>query len=304
MLVSMSIQPDQLEIANLRDLLARARAEDFGSGDVTSAMLPADVRAEGKLIAREQLVLCGGAFLDEICSAYASNISVKLSAGEGQCLEGGTEFAAIDGPARGVLAVERVALNFLQKLSGIATLTRRYVDAVSGTAAEIFDTRKTTPGWRALEKYAVRCGGGRNHRMGLYDAVLIKDNHLAVLTASGSDRPIEELAEKFDAVRRSLPADTGFIEIEVDTLDQLETVLPLGADVILLDNMSPDQMRQAVERRDAADLKRQAALEASGGINLDNVSAAAESGVERISVGALTHSAGAVDIALDIEVGR
>jgi len=304
MLVSMFIQPDQLEISNLRDLLARARAEDFGSGDVTTAMLPAGVRAAGKFVARERLVLCGGAFLAEMCSAYAPDISVELSGQEGQFLETGTEFAAIDGSAGGVLAVERVALNFLQRLSGIATLTRRYVEAVSGTAAEIFDTRKTTPGWRALEKYAVRCGGGRNHRMGLYDAVLVKDNHLAVLTAAGSDRPIEELAEKFDAVRESLPADTGFIEIEVDTLDQLETVLPLGADVILLDNMSSDQMRQAVERRNAAGLKDRVALEASGGISLDNVRAAAESGVERISVGALTHSARAVDIALDIAIGR
>jgi len=296
--------PDELEIANLRDLLARARAEDFGSGDVTSAMLGEDVQAAGRLIAREQLVLCGGAFLKEICSAYAPSISVGLSAGEGQCLETGTQFATIDGPACSVLAVERVALNFIQRLSGIATLTRTYVEAVAGTAAEILDTRKTTPGWRVLEKYAVRCGGGKNHRMGLYDAVLIKDNHLAVLTAAGSDRPIEELAEKFDAVRASLPADTGFIEIEVDTLEQLDAALPLGADVILLDNMSAEQMGQAVEHRNAAGLKGRLALEASGGITLDNVRRAAESGVDRIAVGALTHSAGAVDIALDVEIDR
>ena len=297
----MIIEPGKTEIANLRALLAMAVAEDLGGGDVTAAMLSDDVRAEGILVAREPLVFCGGVFLAEICAAYDETIAVRLQAAEGDDLAAGTAIAHIDGPACSVLAAERVALNFLQRLSGIATLTARYVRAAAGTGAEILDTRKTTPGWRALEKYAVRCGGGVNHRMGLYDAVLIKDNHLAVLAAAGVDDPIAELAARFPDVRASL-ADGGFIEIEVDTLDQFDAALPLGADVILLDNMSPDQMHQAAGRRDAAGLSGKLLLEASGGITLENVRQAAETGVERIALGSLTHSARAMDIALDIEV--
>ena len=298
----MTTGPGQLEIENLRAILAMAVAEDLGGGDVTAAMLPDEIRAEGILVAREPLVLCGGVFLAEICAAYDEAIAVDLQAAEGAELAAGAVIARIDGPACSVLAVERVALNFLQKLSGIATLTGRYVRAVAGTGAEILDTRKTTPGWRALEKYAVRCAGGVNHRMGLYDSVLIKDNHLAVLAAAGVDDPIAELAARFPDVRASLDADSGFIEIEVDTLDQFDIALPLGADVIMLDNMSPDQMRQAVMRRDAAGLSGKVLLEASGGITLQNVRQATETGVERIALGAITHSARAVNIALDIEV--
>ena len=298
----MTTEPGQLEIENLRAILAMAVAEDLGGGDVTAAMLPDEIRAEGILVAREPLVLCGGVFLAEICAAYDEAIAVDLQAAEGAELAAGAVIARIDGPACSVLAVERVALNFLQKLSGIATLTGRYVRAVAGTGAEILDTRKTTPGWRALEKYAVRCAGGVNHRMGLYDSVLIKDNHLAVLAAAGVDDPIAELAARFPDVRASLDADSGFIEIEVDTLDQFDIALPLGADVIMLDNMSPDQMRQAVMRRDAAGLSGKVLLEASGGITLQNVRQATETGVERIALGAITHSARAVNIALDIEV--
>jgi len=304
MLVSMSIQPDQQEFANLQALLDMAVAEDLGGCDITGAMLPDEVRASGIVIAREPLVLCGGAFLAEICAAYDPEIAVDLQADEGSDLQAGTVIARIDGPAYRMMAAERVALNFLQRLSGVATLTRRYVQAVSGTAAEIFDTRKTTPGWRALEKYAVRCGGGCNHRMGLYDSVLIKDNHLAVLAAAGVDDPMAELATKFPVFQAIVVGTGGFIEVEVDTLEQFDAALPLGAHVILLDNMSADQMRQAVGRRNAAGLEGKVALEASGGITLDNVRTAAESGLDRISVGALTHSARAVDIALDIEVDR
>ena len=297
----MIIEPGKTEIANLRALLAMAVAEDLGGGDVTAAMLSDDVRAEGILVAREPLVFCGGVFLAEICAAYDETIAVDVQADDGADLQTGAVIARIDGPACSVLAAERVALNFLQKLSGIATLTARYVRAAAGTGAEILDTRKTTPGWRVLEKYAVRCGGGVNHRMGLYDAVLIKDNHLAVLAAAGVDDPIAELAARFPDVRASL-ADGGFIEIEVDTLDQFDAALPLGADVILLDNMSPEQMHQAAGRRDAAGLSGKLLLEASGGITLENVRQAAETGVERIALGSLTHSARAMDIALDIEV--
>ena len=279
-----------------------AVAEDLGGGDVTAAMLGDDLHATGTIVAREPLILCGGAFLAEICAAYDPAIAVELQADEGADLQAGAVIARIEGSACRVMAAERVALNFLQKLSGIATLTGRYVSAVAPAGAEIFDTRKTTPGWRALEKYAVRCGGGRNHRMGLYDAVLIKDNHLACLAAAGVDHPIAELAARFADARASLDAEGGFIEIEVDTLDQFDAALPLGADVIMLDNMSPEQMRQAVTRRDVAGLAGKVKLEASGGITLENVRQAAETGVERIALGALTHSARAVDIALDIEV--
>jgi len=298
----MTTEPGQLEIENLRAILAMAVAEDLGGGDVTAAMLSDGVRAEGIFVAREPLVLCGGVFLAEICAAYDPAIAVDLQAAEGADLAAGAAIARIDGPACRVLAAERVALNFLQRLSGIATLTARYVREVAGTGAKILDTRKTTPGWRALEKYAVRSGGGVNHRMGLYDAVLIKDNHLAVLAAAGVADPIAELAAKFPDVRASLDAAGGFIEIEVDTLEQFDAALPIGADVIMLDNMSPDQMRQAAGRRDAAGLSGKLLLEASGGITLENVRQAAETGVERIALGALTHSARAMDIALDIEI--
>jgi len=204
------------------------------------------------------------------------------------------------GKARSVLAAERVALNFLQRLSGIATLTGEYVEAVAGTGAEIFDTRKTTPGWRALEKYAVRAGGGRNHRMGLYDAVLVKDNHMAVLAKSGRADAIAALADELAAARERLGGG-GFVELEVNTLEELAAALKLPVDVIMLDNMPAGDLREAVEMRDKAKLRGNVALEASGGITLGNVRAVAETGVERIAVGALTHSAPAADIALDVE---
>ena len=290
-----------METDNLRELLALAKAEDFGAGDITAAMLPGEVAASGTIVARENLVLCGGVFLSEICDAYDPQIKIDLRADEGEQLQRGAVIATIDGPACSVMAAERVALNFLQRLSGIATVTEQYVRQVAGLSAEILDTRKTTPGWRALEKYAVRCGGGANHRIGLYDAVLIKDNHLAVLTADGVAEPISELSAQFPDIREKLSAG-GFIEIEVDTLDQFDRALTLGADVIMLDNMAPDLMRQAVTQRDSAGLAGKVALEASGGITLENVRQAAESGVERIALGAITHSAPAVDIALDIEV--
>jgi len=301
-LVIMSIEYGQNELANLRALLAMAVIEDSGDGDITAAMLPDDITAAGVIVAREPLVLCGGVFLDEICAAYDSSIVVEVLADEGAKLGGGAEIARINGPACRVMAAERVALNFLQRLSGIATLTGRYVSAIEGTGAEILDTRKTTPGWRALEKYAVRCGGGANHRMGLYDSVLIKDNHLAVLAAAGVDDPIAALAARFVDAEAVVAGTGGFIELEVDTLEQFDTALPLGAHVIMLDNMSPELMRQAVASRDQAGLAGKVLLEASGGITLENVRQAADSGVERIALGAITHSARAVDIALDIEV--
>ncbi len=291
----MAIQPNQPERDNLRRLLEMARAEDLGGGDITSAILPEGSTCCGRFVAREELVFCGGAFLVEIAAAYDQAIQTKVSVAEGALAEAGTVLAEWTGPTRAILSAERVALNFLQRLSGIATATHEYVDAVEGTPASIYDTRKTTPGWRALEKYAVRAGGGHNHRMGLYDAVLVKDNHLAAMGGNG----LADLADKLDGLRDSL-GPGGFIEVEVDTLEQLADALTLNIDVILLDNMSDRQLATAVAMRDATGTKGQIELEASGGITLENVRAVAQAGVERIAVGALTHSARAVDISLEI----
>ena len=297
----MAIGPTAREVENLRRLLALARAEDLGGGDVTSALLPAGARAYGQFVARQELVLCGAALLVEIAAAYSDDIATDVLLGDGERVQAGQAFAAWSGPAADVLAAERVALNFLQHLCGVATLTRAYVDAVAGTPAAVYDTRKTTPGWRALEKYAVRAGGGHNHRMGLYDAVLVKDNHLAAMALGGQGDPIAALTDGLAAARAKV-GPGGFVEIEVDTLTQLDAAMRLDVDVILLDNMSPDQMAEAVARRKAAGLAGRVALEASGGVTLDNVRAIAASGIERIAIGALTHSAAAVDIGLDVEL--
>jgi len=311
----MAMSAGKREMDNLQRLLALAKAEDLGSGDVTGELLPAGLGAEARFIARQELVFCGGMMLCAIAGAYDSAIATDVAVGDGASVAAGAALARWSGPARGVLAAERVALNFIQHLSGIATLTRRYVDAAAGagavagagagagvgTGVAILDTRKTTPGWRDLEKYAVRCGGGLNHRRGLYDAILVKDNHLGVLARAGSVDPIGELAGKLADARRRLGPD-GFVEMEVDTLEQFETALKLPLDVILLDNMTCEQMLRAVALRDAAGLRGRVKIEASGGITQANVAAIAACGVERISVGALTHSAPAVDIGLDVEL--
>ena len=295
----MATQPGPAAHDNLKRLLPLARAEDLGTGDVTGAMLPEAMSAVGQFVAREELVFCGGAFLGEIARAYDASIATHLVAEEGRSASAGEVLAHWSGPARAILAAERVALNFLQRLSGIATATRRYVSAVEGTGAAIYDTRKTTPAWRDLEKYAVRAGGGRNHRRGLYDAVLVKDNHFAALAGSGVADPIAALADKLPAARDALGED-GFVEVEVDTLEQLRSVLDLPIDLVLLDNMSVDQLREAVAIRDRAAGGRRVELEASGGIDLATVAAVADTGVDRIAVGALTHSAPAVDIGFDV----
>jgi nicotinate-nucleotide pyrophosphorylase (carboxylating) len=224
-----------------------------------------------------------------VCSSYDLALEFIPKVPDGSPVEPGTMLATIEGSLQSVLASERIALNFLQRLSGVATLTRKFVDAVAGTQAKILDTRKTTPGWRLLEKYAVRCGGGMNHRVGLYGGVLIKDNHLAGL---GGDlkRAVE--------TARAYPGNAGLpVEVEVDTLAQLEIALGVKVDIVLLDNMNLDQLRAAVARRNAVAPTTQ--LEASGGVNLESVKAIAATGVDRISVGALTHSAQALDIGLD-----
>ena len=273
----------------VEDAVGRALVEDLGrAGDITSAAtIPADATATAVIAARRPGILAG---IDLAAAAFRQMhpaIGFEPVIADGGPLEPGAVVARVTGPARPILSAERVALNFLCHLSGIATLTRRYADAIAHTKARITCTRKTTPGLRALEKYAVRCGGGSNHRFGLDDAILIKDNHIAV--AGG-------VAE---AVRRA-KAFAGHlvkVEVEVDDLDQLEEALRAGADVILLDNMPPEMLRRAVAVTAGA-----AVLEASGGITLDTVAAIAETGVDFISSGAITHSAPALDLALDIGI--
>ena len=292
--------PGKTELENLTRLLIMAREEDLGGGDVTSAMLPDGRDAKGRFAARQEIVVCGAALLATIAEAYDPAIRTTVIAEEGHCVQSGAAIAEWSGPAKSVLAAERVALNFLQKLCGIATSTHQYVQAAGGV--NVYDTRKTMPGWRALSKYAVRCGGGMNHRMGLYDAILVKDNHIALLgDEEASAGGISALADALDGAKRALPLG-GFVEVEVDDLKQLETALTLPVDIVLLDNMSCDDMARAVSMRDAAGMKGKVALEASGGVTLASVRQVAQSGVDRIAVGALTHSAPAVDIGLDIVI--
>ncbi len=297
----MSIKPSKSVRDNLLQLLRMSKEQDLGSGDVTSSVLQGDTQASGVFLAVEPIVFCGGVFLDEIAAIYDGQIRTEVLVEESARVKKGDILAKWHGPARGILAAERVALNFLQRLSGVATATAEYVDAAAGTCARIYDTRKTTPGWRELEKYAVRVGGGQNHRKGLYDAVLIKDNHLAILAREKGEDPIKALEKALPNLRAYL-CNQGFIEIEVDTLEQLQVALSLPVDIILLDNMTDEQLCQAVQARDAAGLKGSVELEASGGITLKNVREVAGSGVERIAIGAITHSARAVDISLEIEI--
>jgi len=267
-------------------VIARALAEDVGSGDVTTdAIVPADLRGSADVVVREAGVICG---LDQ---AFAVLLELDPEARMERLAEDGDLIseppqvvARMHASVRALLTGERTALNLLQRMSGIATATRRYADLVSGTGVQLLDTRKTAPGLRALDKHAVACGGGTNHRAGLHDAVLIKDNHVAV--AGGVPAAIERV--------RRLQAGRP-VEIEVDTLDQLQQALDAGADVILLDNMPPAQLRRAV-----ATTAGRARLEASGGITTDTIREVAETGVDAISVGALTHSVRALDIALEV----
>lgn len=299
----MAVTLTESERQNIRHLVYLAREEDLGGGDITGRLLPANLRATGRFVAREPMVLCGGVLLDTVAKEYNELIEMILWQEEGARLEPGDVIAEWTGPAWAVLAAERVALNFLQRLSGIATITRKFVNAISGTGAAIYDTRKTTPGWRQIEKYAVRVGGGRNHRRGLYDAVMVKDNHLHAMLAGGITDPLKEIADPLKELRGEVH-HTGFVEVEIDRIAQLPEALKLPVDVILLDNMMPDKLAGAVRMRDEAGLKGKIDLEASGGITLRRVRKVAETGVERISCGVITHSAPAVDVALDIEIQK
>ncbi|MFO0805790.1 MAG: carboxylating nicotinate-nucleotide diphosphorylase [Gemmataceae bacterium] len=281
----MTFLPD--EAAAARILVQLALAEDLGRfGDRTSrALIPAEQQAAARFVVRTAGVVAGLPVAAMVCE----KLHITSLMEDGAAVSGGTAIATVSGSLREILAAERTALNFLQRLSGVATLTRRFVDAVHGTGAKILDTRKTTPGWRLLEKYAVRMGGGTNHRLGLFDGILIKDNHLAGL--NGDVRRAVMLA------REAPGNETYAIEVEVDSLEQLDEALAARADIVLLDNMDVVMMREAVRRRDA--VSPDTKLEASGGVNLQTVRAIAETGVDRISVGAITHSATALDIALD-----
>jgi nicotinate-nucleotide pyrophosphorylase (carboxylating) len=276
-------------------ILRLAIREDLGDrGDwTTAALVPEDAAGHSAIVARQPGVLAGEPAVADTLRRFDGRLQWQPAAHDGQAVAPGQAIGRIEGPARGLLAAERPLLNFLGRLSGIATLTRKYVDAVAGTPARIYDTRKTTPGWRGLEKYAVRCGGGWNHRSGLFEAILIKDNHLAL----GSPAEAVARARRFLADRLGDGGREVIVEIEVDTIEQLAEVLPAEPDLILLDNMSLAQLREAVLRRDAE--HRAIELEASGGVDLSTVRRIAETGVERISVGALTHSAAALDLGLD-----
>jgi nicotinate-nucleotide pyrophosphorylase (carboxylating) len=276
-----------------RRLVELALEEDLGAtGDVTSQMLiPATAEGRATMVARAPGVLAGLPAAAMVFAVVGPKIKIEELMPDGSSLEPGSRIAVVTGPARGILAGERVALNFVQHLSGIATMARAFVQAVAGLPVQILDTRKTLPGWRLLEKYAVRKGGACNHRMGLYDAVLIKDNHLAAIAG------IQGLAAA--GLRQSLQGSRLPVEIEVDSLEQLDAALDCRPAAVLLDNMAPAQLRAAVQRRNAC--APDVLLEASGGVTLANVRSIAETGVDRISIGALTHSANALDIALEYD---
>jgi nicotinate-nucleotide pyrophosphorylase (carboxylating) len=280
--------------------LRQALEEDRGSGDVTTeALVPADAGATAEFVAREAGVLAGFPVAALALEAVDRRVEVVAAMREGESFTAGAVLGRARGPARAILTAERVALNFLQRLCGIATLARRFADAVSGTGARVYDTRKTTPGLRALEKYAVRVGGGANHRMGLFDQALVKDNHLAVLAARAG-RPVAEvgLGEAVAALRARRPGI--FVEVEVASLEALPRALEAAPDAILLDNMAPELLARAVARVREVTGRERPLLEASGGVKLETVRAIAETGVDRISAGALTHSARAIDISLEI----
>jgi len=287
----------QLDIEKVRPLIQMAIEEDIGRGDVTTQLLfEDDTVAKANIISREEIVVCGMPVVREILRCYDERLKLKILVNDGKAAYVGCKMGTIEGPLCSMLSAERVMLNFLQKLSGIATTTRKYVRAVQGTKARIYDTRKTTPGWRILEKYAVRCGGGYNHRLGLYDGILIKDNHLAELGRNFQPR-LRKIIEKARKVRGAK-----FIAVEVDHVDhQLNYVLEIpGIDIVLLDNMGQWQLKHAVDmRNEMCGKNRKPLLEASGNITLNNVSAIAQCGIDRIAVGEITHSAKAVDIGLD-----
>lgn len=285
--------PEQSAAEILIDLALKEDLHDVG--DLTCrALITEEEQAAVQVVARQSGILAGTPVAQQVFAKLDSSVKWETHIPDGSQLEPGSIAATISGPLRSLLTGERTALNFLTHLSGIATLTRKFVDAVTGTEARVLDTRKTHPGYRVLEKYAVRAGGGTNHRMGLYDGILIKDNHLAAWAESGNGSSI---AEAINQARNSVQKAGISIEVEVDTLEQLADALDGAPDIVLLDNMECDMLQKAIELRNTK--APGVLLEASGGIGLDNVAEIARTGVERISVGALTHSAVALDLAFD-----
>lgn len=279
--------------AEIERVVRLALEEDLGWGDVTTdSLVDPGLRASGRIVAREPGVLAGLDVAAEVFRQVDPAVEIRRHKADGERLVRGDAVMTIAGPAAALLRAERTALNFLQRLCGVATATSRYVERIHGLPAKVIDTRKTTPGLRSLEKYAVRMGGGHNHRHGLGDGVLVKDNHLVALALEGAG-----IAEAVRRAREQVP-HTIKIEIEADTLDQVKEALDAGSDLILLDNMSPEELRTAVQMSGG-----RAVLEASGGITLETIRAVAETGVDLISVGALTHSVKALDLALDFDLG-
>lgn len=278
---------------NIADIVEKALAEDVGSGDLTAQLVPAERQARAQVISRESAVLCGQAWFDETFRQLDSSCRIRWQAEDGQQIAQNQVLCTIEGPARPVLTAERTALNFLQTLSGTASLVRRYVDKVRGTNTQILDTRKTIPGLRAAQKYAVRCGGGTNHRHGLYDGILVKENHIM---AAGSIA---------DAVRAAfqLGADVP-VQVEAENLAQVEEALQAGADMILLDNFPIHQVNTAVRLRQRFRLPNGSypLFEASGNIDLSNVRLVADAGVDRISIGSLTKHVNAIDLSMRFEL--
>jgi nicotinate-nucleotide pyrophosphorylase (carboxylating) len=273
---------EQLRV-EVQRTVAASLAEDIGTGDLTARLVPASRNARGRVITREDAVLCGTAWFNAAFAALEPDASVIWHVRDGERVKPGQLLCEVDASARALLTAERTALNFVQLLSGTATLTATFVQAVAGTKAKIVDTRKTLPGLRLAQKYAVKVGGGTNHRIGLYDGILIKENHII---AAGSIKAVMDKA-------RAIAPSNVFIEIEVEDLAQLDEALAAGARMILLDNMDLDQMREAVRIT-----KGRAELEASGGVNLERVRAIAETGVDRISIGSLTKDVRAIDLSL------
>lgn len=292
-------RPGAADAADLDVLVRRALDEDLGpDGDLTSLWtVAAHRRCRAVVVAKEPLVVAGTGPFRAVMGAVDPDVRVEVVADDGTAVEPGDVVLRLAGPTRSVLTGERTALNFLGRLSGVATMTRRFVDAVEGTGARVVDTRKTTPGWRVLEKAAVRAGGGTNHRMGLWDMVLVKDNHADAGSgvADAARAAVEARTRRVEAGGRSVE-----IEVEVRTLEELDAVLAVGVDRILLDNMSLEAMRDAVARADAHDGPRPL-LEASGNVGLDTVRDVAATGVDLVSAGALTHSAPVADLSLRIE---
>ncbi len=271
---------------DIASVVARALEEDIGPGDVTADLIPADRRAQATVVSREDAVLCGTAWFDEVFAQLDPAVSIAWSAHDGATIGAGAVLCRLDGPARALLSGERTALNFLQSLSGTATVARRYADEVAGTGCRVLDTRKTVPGLRSAQKYAVACGGATNHRRGLFDAILIKENH--ILAAGG-------IGAALAAARVAHPDLT--VEIEVESLDELEAALDGNADIVLLDNFALDTLREAVARtRGRAGCTTR--LEASGNVELANVRAIAKTGVDFVSVGGLTKHLRAVDLSM------